>query len=177
MASLLELDEFEVPRRSPVPAPRRAPITWPPAGKPTIMRHPKLGYLHVYPPQRRARPQSEVESEVIGVADTRGFVKDTTPVPYRFICWLALTFIHPVTGAALTGRGTGTLISARHVLTAGPTCSSTSQGIGSRCTRSASDPASTASRSAATSSGSRTRATRSPPNAGGRTPTTSSTTA
>jgi V8-like Glu-specific endopeptidase len=74
--------------------------------------------VQVYPPQRGARPQGEIESEVLG-ADTRGFVQDTRPVPCRFVCWLALTFVHPVSGAVITGRGTGTLISPRHVLTAG----------------------------------------------------------
>jgi V8-like Glu-specific endopeptidase len=117
MGSLLELQEFEAPRRAPVPV-SRAPIQWPPAGTPTLTRHPRLGYGQVYPPPRGGRPQSELEYEVIG-ADTRGFVKDTRQIPCRFVCWLALIFRDPITAAVTTFRGTGTLISPRHVLTAG----------------------------------------------------------
>jgi V8-like Glu-specific endopeptidase len=118
MGSLLELDEFETSRRPPVTVARRVPTQWPPVGTPTVTRHPRLGYGQRYPPPRRGRPQRELESEVLG-ADTRGFVKDTTEIPHRFICWLALIFLDPVSGAPTTFRGTGTLISPRHVLTAG----------------------------------------------------------
>lgn len=77
--------------------------------------------------------QSEIESEVLG-ADTRFFVKDTSPVPYRFVCWLVLIFRDPISGALTTFRGTGTLISPRHVLTAGHNLfdTATADGTGAR---------------------------------------------
>jgi V8-like Glu-specific endopeptidase len=111
MGSLLELEDYEVARRVARPTP--------PTVTPTIRRHRNLGYLQVYSTPRAARLQREFEEEVTLADDTRGFVKDTSATPYRFVCWLALTFVNPVDGTRITARGTGTLISPRHVLTAG----------------------------------------------------------
>jgi len=111
MNSLLELDGFEaaVPARSGPRAVRTVPA---------IMRpHPDLDYVQIVP-AKPVRPQGEIESEITGADDSRGPVMDTAPVPYRFVCWLDLDF-GVIGGNQVVVRGTGTLISARHVLTAG----------------------------------------------------------
>jgi len=71
---------------------------------------------------RPAAPPTDREdaAEIILGTDDRVRVVDTTASPYRFICCLDLAFPHPnVTGAFVRGRGSGTLISDRHILTAG----------------------------------------------------------
>jgi V8-like Glu-specific endopeptidase len=79
--------------------------------------HPRLGYIRSRPGEQEV---GDVEPEIIG-ADQRVAVLDTTRVPYRWICHLDLDFgPNPkAPGQRLTGRGTGTLISPRHVLTVG----------------------------------------------------------
>ncbi len=57
------------------------------------------------------------QQEIIGV-DTRGLVKDTTSMPYRFICHLVID-LQADDRSRGTGHGTGLLISNRHVLTVG----------------------------------------------------------
>jgi len=85
---------------------------------PIVRRHPRLGIVHVY---RRpsAREERELDQEIVLPDDTRGPVVKTLAIPYRFICWLDLVFHNTHTGEVLTGRGSGTLIGPRHVLTAG----------------------------------------------------------
>ena len=71
---------------------------------------------------RPAAPPTDREdaAEIILGTDDRVRVVDTTASPYRFICCLDLTFSHPtVAGTTFLGRGSGTLISDRHILTAG----------------------------------------------------------
>jgi len=60
--------------------------------------------------------ESELEYEIIGT-DDRILVPDTTAVPFRFICCVESIFTNPG-GAPIRLRGSGTLISDRHVLTA-----------------------------------------------------------
>lgn len=50
--------------------------------------------------------------------DGRRRVTNTLLVPFRFVCCLEVTFVHPVSGQTVFERGTGTLISDQHVLTA-----------------------------------------------------------
>jgi V8-like Glu-specific endopeptidase len=51
--------------------------------------------------------------------DGRTLVTNTLPVPFRFVCCLEVTFVNPSdTSVMIFERGTGTLISDRHVLTA-----------------------------------------------------------
>lgn len=51
--------------------------------------------------------------------DGRTLVRDTLPVPFRFVCCLEVTFVNPLdSNQMIFERGTGTLISDRHVLTA-----------------------------------------------------------
>jgi V8-like Glu-specific endopeptidase len=67
---------------------------------------------------RTARRESPGE-EILGPDDDRRLVADTTVVPFRFVCSLDLVFAHPTDPAqAFLLRGSGTLISDRHVLTA-----------------------------------------------------------
>lgn len=79
-----------------------------------VRLHPRLGY------GRRVPRDAEIsESEIIG-ADERRLIRDTTVVPFRWICALDLFFADPDNPAEeILFRGTGTLISPRHVLTAG----------------------------------------------------------
>jgi V8-like Glu-specific endopeptidase len=55
------------------------------------------------------------EFEILGT-DDRQLVTDTDPIPFRFVCCLESLFRGR--GLTLRARGTGTLISDRHVLTA-----------------------------------------------------------
>src|SRR5262249_31553801 len=65
----------------------------------------------------RPRQTSSGESEIFP-PDGRRLVPNTLLVPFRFVCCLEITFINPLDGQTVTERGTGTLISNRHVLTA-----------------------------------------------------------
>jgi V8-like Glu-specific endopeptidase len=115
MTSRYELDEFEAAPGAPARASASRATTS------IVRRHPRLGYVQLFPGTTRSRSaQGELDSEVTLHDDSRGPVMDTAPVPYRFVCWLDLDFgPDPATGLQITGRGTGTLISPRHVLTAG----------------------------------------------------------
>jgi V8-like Glu-specific endopeptidase len=87
-----------------------------------VYKHPRLGFLRSVP---RAKGTSqelfEFEEEIIGGSDDRKAILDTTKVPFRWICHLELNFgpdpNNP--GNDITARGSGTLIGARYVLTAG----------------------------------------------------------
>lgn len=82
---------------------------------PMTVFHPLLG------PGRRIRRTAEIETEleIIGV-DERKHVTNTNDVPFRWICSLDLLFPDPDDPASyLAFIGSGTLISSRHVLTAG----------------------------------------------------------
>ena len=57
------------------------------------------------------------EFEIFG-NDDRQFITNTLSIPSRFICCIDSIFINPSDGFVLRERGTGTLISDRHVLTA-----------------------------------------------------------
>lgn len=57
------------------------------------------------------------EYEIFG-DDNRILVPDTRTVPFRFICCIECIFTDPNTGQIYRERGSGTLISDRHVLTA-----------------------------------------------------------
>lgn len=63
------------------------------------------------PSRTRSWPQGEAE---ISGRDDRRLVRDTTEAPFRYICHI--DFLHPRLG--FLGRGTGTLIGRRTVLTA-----------------------------------------------------------
>lgn len=64
----------------------------------------------------RTRPSTSGEFDIIGT-DDRILVSDTLEIPFRFICCLEFEFKNPVTGDAHPWRGSGTLISDKHVLT------------------------------------------------------------
>ena len=64
------------------------------------------------------RRGSSAEYQIIGT-DDRVRVTNTLEIPFRFVCCIELRFIHPTTNAVFPFRGSGTLISDRHVLTAG----------------------------------------------------------
>lgn len=83
-----------------------------------LLQHPRLGYGR---PVRRGADQreSEVEPEILP-PDERRLVTDTRAVPFRWVCCLDLFFPDPDDPSGeLFFRGSGTLISPRHVLTAG----------------------------------------------------------
>jgi len=90
-------------------------------GSGNVLRDPLLGYVWSVPRSAIAGEVMEPEEEVIPPIDDRRPVVDTTAVPYRWICHLALDFgpdpAHPNNN--IHARGSGTLISDRHVLTAG----------------------------------------------------------
>jgi V8-like Glu-specific endopeptidase len=70
----------------------------------------------------------EIEPEIIPPDDRRP-VLDTTAVPFRWICHLVIDFGYS------TGRGSGTLISPRHILTAGHNLIKRRNGIVRRAQR------------------------------------------
>jgi len=101
----------------------------PPAGDKRLVYHPRFGYGWL---MRKETAPAEAEMEAYGGTGRRGsgefeilgtddrqLVTDTTAIPFRFVCCLDLLFAHP-TDATRTFllRGSGTLISNRHVLTA-----------------------------------------------------------
>lgn len=92
--------------------PPRVPTT-PPTSVPAAGLGDPLA--HEYTPGAYAR---EGEFEIFGT-DDRVLITDTTAIPFRFICCLDLVFANPTdpTSSFLL-RGSGTLISDRHVLTA-----------------------------------------------------------
>ncbi|XVU29625.1 trypsin-like serine peptidase [Actinoplanes sp. CA-054009] len=59
----------------------------------------------------------KAEAEIIG-PDDRRLVTHTLQIPFRFVCCLAWEVVDTGTGKTFRYRGTGTLISDRHVLTA-----------------------------------------------------------
>lgn len=64
------------------------------------------------------RRSSFGEFEIFGPNDDRRLVPNTLAVPYRFVCCLEIVFRNPLNGQVLNERGSGTMISNRHVLTA-----------------------------------------------------------
>lgn len=79
--------------------------------------HPMFGMVR--PLTARASEVFEQEAEVVPPHDTR-FRTKTTWAPYRWICYLELTFPpHAGFPTGFTVPGSGLLISPRHVLTAG----------------------------------------------------------
>ncbi len=87
------------------------------AEAPAAYRHPRLGRVWSVP---RTGSGELGELELIG-ADDRRAVLDTTTIPNRWICQLEMNFGPDPTspGSDLLAKGTGTLISSRHVLTCG----------------------------------------------------------
>ena len=68
--------------------------------------------------ERSAPPQRGFgEYEIFGT-DDRLRVTNTLQIPFRFVCCIAFDIVHPTTGNRFALRGSGTLISDRHVLTA-----------------------------------------------------------
>ena len=73
----------------------------------------EAGFDDLLRPQRSGSADSEIFPP-----DDRRLVANTLLVPFRFICCLEIIFVNPLNGLGLLERGTGTLISDRHVLTA-----------------------------------------------------------
>jgi V8-like Glu-specific endopeptidase len=70
-----------------------------------------------YGPSCRSQPVATMpEAEIFGT-DDRQLVTNTLQIPFRFICCLAFDVVNPSNGNTLSVRGSGTLISDRHVLT------------------------------------------------------------
>src|SRR5215213_4673154 len=63
-------------------------------------------------------PRRRSPAEYLVPPDDRVLVTDTLEIPARFICCLEFMFLNPTTKEPLPFRGSGTLISDRHVLTA-----------------------------------------------------------
>lgn len=61
--------------------------------------------------------EGESESFIVG-GDDRVLVRDTLAIPFRFVCCLEFTFRNPTNGEESFWRGSGTLVSDSHVLTA-----------------------------------------------------------
>ena len=100
------------------------------ARRTTLIKFPRHGYGSVIPlsairsqlelDEESSSGASGLESFEIFPPDERRLVSDTSAIPFRFICALDLIFPNPGTpGTAVLLRGSGTLISNRHVLTAG----------------------------------------------------------
>jgi V8-like Glu-specific endopeptidase len=128
----LELDELEYDELETTARPvARTPLPW---GKPVRLAdgvvqrtHPKLGWVWSVPRAKLPSTLRELQEEIVDRAgrtpppDERVVVKDTTAIPYRWICRIELNFgPDPTTpGSDIVTHGTGLLISPRHVLTAG----------------------------------------------------------
>lgn len=104
--------------------------TTPGTGRGRVMEHPRFGYIWVQGAgttplpgvgvarQRAPARSSSAEYTVIG-EDERRPVRNTLPVPFRFICKLQLVFDSPFNpNDTVVAVGSGFLISDRHVLTA-----------------------------------------------------------
>jgi V8-like Glu-specific endopeptidase len=63
-------------------------------------------------------PEEDSADPEIFPPDGRRLVTNTLLVPFRFVCCLDITFVNPAKNRITFERGTGTLISDRHVLTA-----------------------------------------------------------
>ncbi|MEP7363007.1 MAG: hypothetical protein ABI972_07115 [Acidobacteriota bacterium] len=81
--------------------------------------HPQLGFGTMV--SEAEFEEEDQEEEIIGKSDSRSPIKNTTKIPYRYICRLAMTYQDPgfAGGAAVQFAGTGTLIGPKHILTAG----------------------------------------------------------
>jgi V8-like Glu-specific endopeptidase len=67
-----------------------------------------------------ASPRREDEAERVFLPDERRLTTDTTAIAFRFVCSLVLIYTDPADRTRTkTFKGSGTLISNRHVLTAG----------------------------------------------------------
>ncbi len=112
----------------------RSFLAHPPGEQAQLVKHPRLGFgwlvrrpggfgeAEAGPFDRRRRPaRTDGEHEIISATDTRTRVLNTMNVPFRFICQLDLKFPAATADPDLQSNfhGTGTLISDRHVLTAG----------------------------------------------------------
>jgi len=89
-------------------------------GRSGLISHPRLGYGRSV---RRTPAVGELDTgevEIVGPTDDRILSTNTLQVPFRWICCLDLYFPDPdnLTKDMLF-RGSGTLVSPRHVLTAG----------------------------------------------------------
>jgi len=82
-----------------------------PTGASSMVPHPVFGMVR--PLGARASEVFEAEEEIIGTGDERFRVTNTTPGPYRWMCFLELRF------PGFLASGSGLLISPRHVLTCG----------------------------------------------------------
>jgi V8-like Glu-specific endopeptidase len=90
-----------------------------------LVHDPKRGFAWILPKSsmmtpavRREGVAAEGVNEEIFAPDTRQVVPDTTAIAFRFVCCLDLLFDHPKDPSqTLLLRGSGTLISDRHVLT------------------------------------------------------------
>lgn len=63
-------------------------------------------------------PRRGSSAESLVPPDGRVLITNTLEIPARFVCCLEFTFVHPTTQEPARARGSGTLISDRHVLTA-----------------------------------------------------------
>jgi V8-like Glu-specific endopeptidase len=100
-----------------VPQYTRMRLGYPPPRQEELILHPRLGYGRQIPSDQEAPTSHELPS-IIGL-DERRLIINTLAVPFRWICALDLIFANPDNPRQhLRFRGTGTLISPRHVLTA-----------------------------------------------------------
>ncbi|HEX2076514.1 MAG TPA: hypothetical protein VHG08_02360 [Longimicrobium sp.] len=108
------------------PALRTAWRSLQPAPSSDLVYHPRLGWGWRVPGRGTAQAElewgggrrDEMEEEIVG-PDGRVRVNPTTGVPFRWICSLRMSFPDPANpGGLIFFRGSGTLISDRHVLTA-----------------------------------------------------------
>lgn len=94
------------------------------ASYPVLIKRPGVGYTWTVPGSVPAAPAAEAEYEQIAFPVSLP-VLDSQQPPYKWICSLEVDFgpeVLPgpiVTGKRILARGSGTLISSRHVLTAG----------------------------------------------------------
>ena len=81
--------------------------------------HPQLGYGT--PAAELEYEGEDNEEELLGKSDSRSPIRNTKKLPYRWICRLTMTFQDPAYngGTPVNFAGTGTLISPKHILTAG----------------------------------------------------------
>jgi V8-like Glu-specific endopeptidase len=89
-------------------------------GRPGVTAHPMLGYVRSVP-RRTTTGEVDGEQQEIILPDQRVVVTNTRLAPFRWICAFELNFGSDPRAPSqdILARGTGTLISPRHVLTCG----------------------------------------------------------